>query len=133
MKAIDWTRADEWIDSYVSRLNDPNELVGRIGRTWLEHEAEKVGLVADGWGWEFGESHAVWYAALIKTGRLYKVNSLEKRILNRNQRDKPTTLSTVRKLLKGRLRDTVTGAMLRAMIDCNKTATKAFDAEKPSK
>jgi hypothetical protein len=116
MKTIDWTKANDWIDSYIAHITNPNDIPTRYGRTWLELEAEKVGLVQDGRGWQFMECHAAWYAALIGTGRLYKVNSLEKQVLNKNQMDKTTTLSTVRKLLNGRSRNTITASMLRSML-----------------
>jgi hypothetical protein len=117
LKTINWTKANAWIDSYVTHITNPNDIPNRFGRTWLELEAEKVGLVQDGRGWKFGESHAAWYAALIKTKRLHKVNSIEKQVLNKNTIGKPTTLSTVRKLLNGRLRDTITASMLQTMLE----------------
>ena len=117
MKTIDWSKADAWIDSYLAHITDENNIPGRFGRTWLELEAEKVGLVQDGRGWEFGESHAAWYAALIRTGRLRAVNRVEIRVLNRDQRDKPTTQKTINKLRGGRMRDTVTARMLETMLE----------------
>jgi len=112
MQTINWAKADAWIDSYISHITNPNDIPARFGRTWFELEAEKVGLVANGRGWKLMECHAAWYAALIRTHRLHKVNRIEKRLFSQ----KTTTLSTVRKLLNGRLRDTATASMLRNMI-----------------
>jgi ribosomal protein L28 len=114
MQTINWEKADAWIDSYVQHISNKNDIPTKYARTWLELEAEKVGLVQNGRGWEFGESHAAWYAALIKTKRLHKVNRLEKEIFRTN--NQRTTLSTVNKLLKGRMRDTVAAYLLRKML-----------------
>jgi hypothetical protein len=113
---VDWSKSQAWVDSYVSNLMDPNQIPGRLGRTWMECEAQRVGLVNDFRGWKLGESHAAWYAALIRTGMLHKVNRLEKKIL-RIRRGSRTTLITVRALLNGRLHDTVTAHFLRAMLE----------------
>jgi hypothetical protein len=117
MKKINWTKANAWIDSYLTHITNPNTIPCRFGRAWLEQEAVKVGLVEDdGQSWEFMESHATWYNALINTGRLYLVINTEKAVSNRGQKGEPTTLDAVRDLLSEEKRNTLAANVFRDVL-----------------
>ncbi len=111
---IDWSRADLVVSEYVARLSDENQIAGNVGRTWLEFCMQRNGLIRDVRSLSLGQTHAIWYSALLKTKRLREVNSLEKRVL-RLPKGVRTTQKTITACRNGRLRDTVVARMLREM------------------
>jgi len=113
MKKIDWSKSNLLVDSYLNHLHNPDEIPGKFGRTWMEFEAQRLGIVESARDWKFGESHALWYACLIRNNRAYEVNRAEKAVGLVKGR---TTLGTIRQLRRGRMRDTVTARMLEEMM-----------------
>lgn len=77
MKTPNFTKANDAIDRYLSDLKNEDNLPTKFNRTYHEINMARCGVVADFRGWSFGESHAVWYACLVLTGRVREVSRLE--------------------------------------------------------
>jgi hypothetical protein len=114
MKAYDWTKAEAVVAEYLKALETTHPL--RMGRTWIEGAMGKAGLVADPInGWEFGESHAAWYACLILSRSITKVCRRESELMTHPSK----TATTIRRLRNGNLRDSVAARLLERMIAKN--------------
>ncbi len=113
MKTADFnfTNASAAIDEYLRELNRPDKIPTQISnRVWIEFLLERHGILADVRKLSFGQSHAAWYACLLKTGRVRQVSRAESSVFRRP--GSRTTESTIRRLTKGDLRSSVTGAVL---------------------
>lgn len=117
---FDLSKSNAVIDEYLRELSDDqNKIPGRIGRTWIEVCMERNGMIPDVRQLGFGESHAIWYAALWITGRLREVTNAERKALpNHHAR----TETSVRRMLKHGARgfDTITGRYFRELIALEK-------------
>lgn len=71
----------------------------------------KAGLVSDWRGFQFGESHAAWYACLIKSRAIGKVTAAE----SAKQSNPSKTSATIKKL-RSKHRNTATGLFLERML-----------------
>ena len=105
----DMDRANLVIDDYLKAVGNPDNITGQFGRTWLEFCMERNGMIQDVRNLRFGDSHALWYAALISTGRVREVHRAE---LVAGIKGTRSTVWTARHLISGRLRTTVVGQEL---------------------
>ena len=113
---IDISKADSAVTEYVNELSKDTNIPTRIAcRTWIEFLLERHGVIADVRALRFGQAHAIWYACLILTKRVREVSRLEKQCrLNTFGR---TTEGTIRRLLNGNLRQSISAVMLREMVE----------------
>jgi hypothetical protein len=112
--SYDMSRANAVIDEYLGALADSSKIPGRIGRTWLEFCMERNKMIPDVRKLGFGESHALWYAALVRTKRLREVSRAERAAMPNS----PTkTETTVRNFFKRGSKNfnTITAAYVRAL------------------
>lgn len=110
MKSYDWSKAQSLVDAYLNALQDKHSLC--LGRTWLEVKMAEVGLIESWRDFKFGESHAAWYACLIRTRNIGRVTKAE----SNNQRKPSKTAETIRKIRFGRLRGSPTSQYLETML-----------------
>lgn len=117
MKArYDLSKAAAVVNEYAAALADPNQLTGRLNRTWIEARLERHGVIPDVRGLSFGESHALWYACLVTTGRVQEISRLEKAC---GIRTPTTTQTAIRRCLSPKYsptRDTVSARLLREIL-----------------
>ena len=112
---IDLNAARAAISEYVAALQDPSRLSSTLNRTWMECLLLRHEVVPNASKFSIGESHAVWYACLLKTKQLNGVSRME--VSTRRSRGR-TTETTVRRLLDPRSIQgrTITGMMLRELM-----------------
>jgi len=108
----DFSKARLVVDEYISELTNQNKIPGRIGRTWIEFCMQRSGLISDVRAFRFGESHALWYACIVKSRSLTRVANAENLVFRRRSQTK----ATIKKLIDGRMRDTVTAGYLREFL-----------------
>jgi len=111
MKTYDWTKARTVVHGYLEALETQHPL--RLGRTWIEASMAKAGLIEDSRFTEFGESHAAWYACIIKCRAIGRVTDAE----SAKQTHKSKTATTIRKIRNGSLRSSPTAALLEKMLN----------------
>lgn len=110
MKTYDWTKAQAVVDAYLDALKENHIL--RLGRSWMEIQMAKLGLVESWRDWQFMESHAAWYACLIRTKSIGKVTKAE----SDNQHKPSATSKTIRKIRYGAARGTPVHNLLEEML-----------------
>jgi hypothetical protein len=110
MKTYNWTKAQAVVDEYMKALEAKHPL--QLGRSWIEIAMARVGLVDDWRGWMFGESHAAWYACLIRTGNITRVTKME----SSKQSNPSGTAKSIQKLRKGTLRGSPASRYLEEML-----------------
>lgn len=110
MKTYNWTKAQVVVDEYLKALETKHPL--QLGRSWIEIMMARVGLVADWRDWQFGESHAAWYACILLSRSIGKVTKRE----SEKQSRPSETAKSIRKVRFGRLRGSPTAIFLEAML-----------------
>jgi hypothetical protein len=124
----DLSRAEATIADYLRAIENPDRL-GRPGRTWLEFCMVRNGLIPDERKLGFGESHAIWYAALVVTKNVQRVSSAE---VHHGVATRPaTTARTIRRILSNKrtiTRDTLTARMVREILE----AQSAIERPRPA-
>lgn len=115
MIKYDLSKANAVIDEYVKAIQGPG--VRRFNRVWLEFCMERNGLIPNVRHLHFGESHALWYACLVHTGRVREVSRLE--VKTNCCRPGVTTDKTIKKCLSAKwstTRDTLSARLLREIL-----------------
>lgn len=111
MKKYDWSKAKAVVNAYLTALNDNHPL--RLGRSWIEVQMANCGLVQDWRGWQFMESHAAWYACIIRTKSIGKVTKAES-----EKQSRPSgTAKTIKKLRFGRLKGSHASVLLERLLE----------------
>ncbi len=115
-QGIDFSKAPQVVAEYERELSREDVIPTKIGcRSWVEFCLERNGVIHDVRALRFSESHAIWYACLIKTGAVRRISRMEKRLrLNVWGR---STEGTIRRMLKGNLRDTIAAVYLRGFLE----------------
>lgn len=116
---IDRQKANAAIDEFLKELRDPNKMPTQVSsRTYVEFLLERHGIIADVRKLKFGESHVIWYACLILTGRVREVSRAETKA-NLTKAPGLTTENTIRRIRKGNLRTTIASPMLETILKEN--------------
>jgi len=107
---LNFDNAQKLVEVYLAELQHKDTM--QLGRTWLEVQMGKVGFAPEyhSQKWQFGESHAAWYAALIYTRNITRVTKAE------SIRRPSKTAKTIKRLNGGNLHNTATGNHLERML-----------------
>lgn len=117
----DLTKANAVINEYVAAVSDKNQVPSKHNRTWLEFCMQRNGLIPDVRQLAFMESHALWYACLVITGRVREVSRIEAK---NNHKAVRTTEATITRCFSNKypiVRDSLTAHLLREIIQKNKS------------
>jgi len=111
LKPPTFEQATAIIDEYLRDLSNPDKTYGQVcSRTHLEAQLVHWGVIPSTRGLMLGDSHALWYACLIITGRVMEVSKAEKAKREKMGYDslyQRTTYKTVRDILSGKNRSIV--------------------------
>lgn len=113
---FNFSNARAAIEEYLTELARTDRIPTQISnRVWIEFLLERHGIIPDVRKLRFGQSHAAWYACLLKAGSVRRVSRAESAV-GLVRPGARSTESTIRRLTKGHQTSTVTGVELNAMM-----------------